>query len=148
MMIQPALKEDSERISVLSQTRIIGSQMTSKDVMESLADNNLLILKITNEDLILGYSLLRLEGTEGEIDEIAICRDFEGQGLGKLLLLASEEKMSEKGINTVYLEVREKNLRAIHLYEKNGYQFYRKRQGYYPDDNALCYKKELTQNER
>ena len=88
---------------------------------------------------IVSYLLVREEGEEVEIDEVATLPSEEGKGYATKLL---EEYLSslEKGCK-VFLEVRSKNHRAILLYEKLGFQSYRVRKNYYDNDDAYCYMK-------
>ena len=88
---------------------------------------------------IVSYLLVREEGEEVVIDEVATLPSEEGKGYATKLL---EEYLSslEKG-SKVFLEVRSKNHRAISLYEKLGFQSYRVRKKYYDNDDAYCYMK-------
>jgi ribosomal-protein-alanine N-acetyltransferase len=98
---------------------------------------------LEDEKKDIGFACVRIEEeTEAEIDDIAISKDEEGKGKADFLLKEVLKELKEEGVQTVFLEVRSKNQRAISLYERNGFNCYRKRLRYYPDDDALCYLRE------
>ncbi len=83
------------------------------------------------------------DDTEAEIDYIAIDMAHEGKGLASQFLSELLTEFQHMGIKKVFLEVRSRNSKAISLYERNGFVPYRTRKHYYPDDDALCYMKEI-----
>lgn len=66
-----------------------------------------------NNDPNKKYSFLTL---------ILIAEDYQGQGLGKLLLQMSIDDLQKKGFESYGLEVLKINLKAIKLYEDFGFQ--------------------------
>lgn len=92
----------------------------------------------------IGFACTRTDDdTEAEIDYIAIAKEEEGKGLASQFLQEVLADLKEKKIQKIFLEVRNKNTRAISFYERNGFQQYRIRKHYYNDgDDALCYLKE------
>jgi len=52
---------------------------------------------------------------------MGVLASYRGQGIGKALIKATIEKAKNKGLSRVELEVREKNERAISLYQKFGF---------------------------
>lgn len=139
-MIRKATLSDLPQIALLSQR--IHQGVTKTDDYRSCLENPDAAIFVFEEDkAILGYILYRVEGEDTEIDEIAICQEKEGQGIGKMLLLDTLIQIKANHPGTCFLEVRKKNQRAITLYEHAGFVFYRERRNYYPNDDALCYKK-------
>ena len=146
-MIRKAMLSDLPQIVLLSQR--IHQETAKADNYRPCLENPDAALFVFEEDKsILGYILYREEGEDTEIDEIAIRQDREGQGIGKKLLIDTLDQIKTNHPGTCFLEVRKKNQRAITLYEHAGFVFYRERQNYYPDDDALCYKKEVLTHER
>jgi ribosomal-protein-alanine N-acetyltransferase len=139
-MIRQATAKDLDRIAFLS-LRILGNPGTKDEYETALNEDSLGIYVLELEQEIQGYVLYRLEGEDSEIDEIVIKKEMEGKGLGKMLLEEVLAKLSLEHPGTCFLEVRKRNQRAIALYERVGFEFYRERKHYYPDDDALCYKK-------
>ncbi len=85
------------------------------------------------------YSQMRTKHRAGI--GIAICKDYWGLGIGKLLLKELIHIATEQGIKQLELEVINKNERAIRLYEKAGFV----KVGEKP--NALCLKDGTMLNE-
>ncbi|MEN3038883.1 MAG: ribosomal protein S18-alanine N-acetyltransferase [Candidatus Kryptonium sp.] len=79
----------------------------------------------------VGYLLYRVIEKEGELLRIAIKPEFQGMGLGKILINALLKKLVEDGVNRLYLEVWEKNEPARKFYQKTGFKFLYKRKDYY-----------------
>ena len=144
MKIKKVEKEDLDSIFLFSKDRIIQSPLTTSELAYYYNSKDIDILKLISEDdIIIGYAIIRYEMDEAEIDEIAITQQQEGKGIGTFLLQQVLNHLEKRGIRKIFLEVRRKNTRAIRLYEKNGFELYRIRKNYYGDDDALCYLKEL-----
>ncbi len=143
MTFEIAKKEDLGFVLAIGKDRILHWPLTYKDLCFYLQDNDIGLFKLVLDNSIIGYIILRYELDEAEIDEIAISRQHEGKGIGTYLLEKALQNLKTRNFKKIYLEVRKKNLRAIRLYEKNGFKPYRIRKNYYGDDDAICYLKEL-----
>jgi len=62
--------------------------------------------------------------------------DYQGQGLGRKLLQHVKAALLEKGIASIFLEVRESNVIALSLYESEGFHEIDVRKNYYPTVNG------------
>lgn len=91
------------------------------------------LFNLTRKSRIIGYVGFRLEGNEGHITTIAVRPDWQGQGLGDLLLVVALEKMLARGAEVATLEMRPSNDVAYALYEKHGFEVKRRRHRYYQD---------------
>ena len=65
---------------------------------------------------------------------IAVAPAHQGQGVAEALLLATCDLAVEAGLNSVALEVRRSNGRAIALYERLGFDHHGRLQRYYSDN--------------
>jgi ribosomal protein S18 acetylase RimI-like enzyme len=77
---------------------------------------------------------------------IAVHNDFRGQGIGKILIRASEEKIAELGGKRVYIETssREKYKPTQNFYLSCGYKIEARLKDFYaPGDDKLIYLKVL-----
>ena len=94
--------------------------------------------KLIEDGTPVGYSLISYVGEEGEILTIGIHPEKQGQGLGRVLLQAMLEKAYNKGVENIYLEVRESNVAAQNLYASFGGVQVGLRKNYYenPKENA------------
>lgn len=89
-------------------------------------------LKISVNNQIIGYAITQYVLDEATLFNIAIHPDYQGKGYGQLLLEQLIEGLVKKGIMTLWLEVRESNASALHLYDKLGFQEVTVRKDYYP----------------
>ena len=92
---------------------------------------------------LLGYVWARFVLDEGDIGNIAVAPGFRRRGAGAALLKALLEEAERRQAAVVQLEVRESNLAARRLYEKNGFESVGKRKNYYekPAEDAILMSK-------
>lgn len=69
---------------------------------------------------------------EATLFNIAVHPDFQRQGLGRTLLQALITELGERGVMTLWLEVRASNAKAIALYRSFDFNEVSVRKGYYP----------------
>ena len=81
---------------------------------------------------ILGYGVMTIAVDEASLLNICIQPDYHGQGLGKILLQFLLAIAKKKQAKTMFLEVRESNHNARHLYESLGFNEVGLRSAYYP----------------
>ncbi len=81
-----------------------------------------------------------------EINNIAVKRKSRRKGIGWGLLSSLIEIAVGEKMESVFLEVRSQNKRAVQFYEKSGFKFLRIRKGYYnnPGDDALILRLDLN----
>lgn len=96
-------------------------------------NSTLLILTtdIKETEKIIGLGCFWSILEEAHLTILAIHPDFQGQGLGKMLLSNLLEKAQEKGLERATLEVSEYNQVALNLYEKFGFAVAGRRKKYY-----------------
>jgi len=88
---------------------------------------------------VCGFAIERHCFDEGEIFNIAVSQDKQGQKIGEKLLSFVLEAAEKRGVNTVFLEVRKSNYPAISLYKKSGFTEMGIRKNYYdsPKEDAV-----------
>lgn len=84
---------------------------------------------------LLGYGGLWLAADEAHISTLAVRTEWQGKGIGELLLASLIEKAHALGASYVTLEVRVSNYRAQRLYTKYGFREVGVRRRYYTDNN-------------
>ncbi len=78
-----------------------------------------------------GFILCRSAAGEAEIITFCVLPKDRGVGIGRALLVAAIDQLSQDGIGELHLEVEQGNNAAISLYESAGFQKTGRRQGYY-----------------
>lgn len=109
-----------------------------------------LFLVAEKEDEIVGYCGVVMVQEEGDITNVSVKKEEQNQGIGKLLISKLIEETSAMDIEKLFLEVRESNERAIHVYETAGFVQNGCRKNYYEDpvENAVLMMYEHTGKER
>jgi len=87
---------------------------------------------------IVGYAVLWCVLEQGELANLAIVPALRGRGLGARLLARVVDVARGRGVETVYLEVRDSNQAALGLYRRFGFSQVGLRRGYYdrPKEDA------------
>ena len=92
---------------------------------------------------LVGYGCWIVSSDEGEIANIATHPDFRRCGIGRAMLDAMIADMSDRGVSSVYLEVRASNKAAVALYMSDGFIPVGIRKKYYsaPVEDAVLMKR-------
>lgn len=109
------------------------------------SDNIYYVARQTDNREIVGFAGIMLIADEAELLNIAVRKDFQGQGVGQLLLEKVMEKGCAGGAGRMLLEVRKSNIPAIKLYHKNLFSVLGERKNYYsnPTEDAIIMVKNL-----
>lgn len=100
---------------------------------------------ITEENSVpCGYALGSIICGEAELYRIAVSPDYRRNGLGEKILMQFIEKCRSMNGEKIYLEVRSRNIPAISLYKKAGFEEISVRKNYYGDDDAVIFAKILN----
>ncbi|KQW87161.1 ribosomal-protein-alanine acetyltransferase [Massilia sp. Root418] len=81
---------------------------------------------------LMGYFLVMQMVDEAHLLNVAVAQEWQGQGLGRFLLNQSVACSRGLGMESMLLEVRPSNTRALELYERYGFEQIGRRKGYYP----------------
>ncbi|MFE0460907.1 ribosomal protein S18-alanine N-acetyltransferase [Kitasatospora sp. NPDC058965] len=85
----------------------------------------------TGDGAIAGYAGLMAVGAESDVQTIAVAEQWQGRGLGAVLLTDLIQESRRRGCTELLLEVRVDNFRAQRLYERYGFAPVGIRRGYY-----------------
>ncbi len=100
------------------------------------------------QNKLLAYGLVSIAANEAHILNVCVSPDAQSRGLGKRMLHKLMQLASEKQGDSIFLEVRESNLIAQKLYDKEGFNRIGLRKNYYPAEDGredgLVYAKELN----
>lgn len=129
-MIETIVAADFDRLFEIEQAAHLVPW--SKGTLLNNQGEKYLNLKWQAGEKILAFAICQQVLDEATLFNIAVDPRHQGQGVGKRLLLGLIDKLREKGVNTLWLEVRQSNLAARKLYEAVGFNEVTVRKGYYP----------------
>ncbi|WP_301098288.1 ribosomal protein S18-alanine N-acetyltransferase [Otariodibacter sp.] len=93
-------------------------------------------LKLSIDKKIIAFAICQTILDEATLFNIAVDPAYQGKGYGKQLLQGLIEKLKTQNIATLWLEVRESNQTAQHLYTALGFNEVTIRKNYYPKPNG------------
>lgn len=90
------------------------------------------------DDKVLGYLEIRLVDEVLDIMNLFVNEENRRQGIATSLM---NEMIEKEKYNRIMLEVNEKNINALRLYQKLGFKEISMRDRYYGDDTAIIMEK-------
>ena len=110
-----------------------------EDFFNSMNHPSHIYVVACESDIIYGYCGMWGIVGEGQINNVAVKKEFQGKGIGFSLVQFLLEEGYKQGLEAFTLEVRESNLSAIHVYEKVGFENVGIRKNFYdkPKENAV-----------
>ncbi len=110
-----------------------------EDFFNSINNPSHVYVVACEDDIIYGYCGMWGIVGEGQINNVAVKKEFRGKGIGFSLVKFLLEEGYKQGLEAFTLEVRESNLFAIHVYEKAGFENVGIRKNFYdkPKENAV-----------
>ncbi|MEM8777470.1 MAG: ribosomal protein S18-alanine N-acetyltransferase [Cyanobacteria bacterium P01_G01_bin.49] len=145
-LCSPQLEQLNDIIEL--DNRCLGGLWTRKGYQRELASPNSHFLVLSSDEfqLILGCGCFWEILEEAHLTLLMIHPDYQGQGLGQLLLYGLLKKAAEKQLERASLEVRPSNQPALCLYYKFGFKLAGKRKGYYQktgEDALILWRSDL-----
>ncbi len=147
MIVRPATPADLPAIEAIEDAVFDADRLSRRSLRYFLSAKTALMLVLTVQDHVLGYSLIafRKGSKRARLYSIALAPSERGRGLGRFLLGASERAAKAHGAAYLRLEVRTDNKSAIALYQKNGYRIFGHIADYYEDGGeAIRFEKPLS----
>lgn len=92
-----------------------------KSIMYELHNDAAFYYSAILDGKIVGYAGMHIVFDEGYITNVCTHPDFEGKGIGKMLMSKLFDIAKEKSLAFLTLEVRKSNLKAKGLYKKFGF---------------------------
>ena len=138
MDIRRARPCDAGQIAELEEM-IFSDAWCETDITSYICQETGMCFVATDENGVIGYIIGRKIPPEGEIYRIAVHPEKRQRGIGYRLLSYGLKTEGGNGVETVFLEVRSKNVPAIALYKSYGFTECGKRKNYYqnPCDDAV-----------
>ena len=106
-------------------------------------DKGCLIAQVNSQ--VAGFICWQRVVDEAEVHSLSVAKSFRRRGIATTLLGAMAENVSGNGVSVILLEVSDRNMSALDLYERFGFCRNGVRSGYYPDgSNAILMSKPLN----
>jgi ribosomal-protein-alanine N-acetyltransferase len=107
-----------------------GEAWTASQIAGLLPMPGVWLILAREADGVIGFALGRAVAGEAEVLLLAVRRNAQGRGVGKMLLDRFAEEAKGRGAMRLHLEVREGN-HALSLYERADYTLIGRRRNYY-----------------
>jgi len=135
LLVRPFEKRDIQAIySIIRETYF--RPWTPEEILLENVFSYKIVLE--NNTQIIGFLFGEIIFEDANILMIAVKKEFQGKGYGKLLLDSFIKAAKEKGAKKIFLEVSTENKPALKLYKKSGFKILSKRKRYYKNgDDAF-----------
>lgn len=122
-LVNSAYRGESSRKGWTTEADLLGGIRIDEDTLLHYFDeNNSTILKCTNDDRqITGCVYLKMESEFLYLGMLTVAPALQGNGIGKMLLQASEEKAKQLGCKSIVMTVITKRHELIDWYKRHGY---------------------------
>jgi ribosomal-protein-alanine N-acetyltransferase len=113
------------------------SPWNAESYLAELKNQDSLMLRLFSGDnktigFVVGrFVMAEIDRIEAEIYNIAIKENEQCKGYGQILFDAFLTRCLDRGVRTVWLEVRQSNHKAISFYKRNGFESVQKRNHFY-----------------
>lgn len=132
MNIRKMTWDDLEQVVAIENDNF-SAPWTETGFFTYLMREDALFLVAEEAEEILGYCGVIMAVDEGDITNVSVKKTIQGKGVGTALLKELIRQTADKGVLTLFLEVRESNQPALALYEKQGFVRMGVRKNYYTD---------------
>jgi len=125
-------KKDLEEICLIdNQNFDFFYRWDKQDFLFYILSSNYIFSVLKYNNSVIGFCLSFISNYESELYKIAISKDYQNLGFGKLLLRLHLAYLTLFEVKQNYLEVNINNHKAINLYKKMGYKEINIRKNYY-----------------
>ncbi|MGM0606449.1 MAG: GNAT family N-acetyltransferase [Halobacteriota archaeon] len=121
-----------DQLSHGSTIRAAENRSVAKEAIARHVISEGLLVARTAEDAVAGFVMFHVRngvyteiGTRGTIANIFVHPEYRDEGIGRRLLERAEDRLRDRGVDTVTLEVLANNAEAMRFYERAGYSPHR-----------------------
>jgi ribosomal-protein-alanine N-acetyltransferase len=132
LALRPMVVADIDEVYALEQS-VFPHPWSRANFVDSLSSGyDAWVLREADEGALAGYFLVMYAVDEAHLLDVAVSGARQGSGLGRFLLDRIAARSRAMGMESILLEVRPSNERALQVYERYGYTQIGRRKGYYP----------------
>lgn len=144
MLVRDAKINDETALTRIA-NESLGEGFSEKDFMSGFNNPQMILLLLEERKEPFGYLASTFAADEAELIQIAVDKETRRCGIGKRLLLELINRLKEKEVCSLFLEVRESNAPAISFYESFNFENVGKRPGFYnnPKEDAIIMRLEI-----
>ena len=143
MIVREMEESDLDTIIEIENSIYI-DKWTKEAYVEDLVNDIAYNYVLEHEGVIFGYYGFWILFDNIDITKVSIRKELQGKGLSKILMEDFFNRISNLDINTITLEVRVSNTKAIGLYKKFGFKEISIRKNYYGNEDAYILQKEVN----
>lgn len=132
MTFREMLVDDLEQVMEIEED-LFTVPWTKEGFLTYLMKEDTMFFVVEEKGRILGFCSMMTVLDEGDILNVAVCRDRQREGIGYFLVNSMLRMAEMRGICTVHLEVRESNSTARRLYRRLGFEEDGIRKNYYTE---------------
>ncbi len=107
-----------------------------------------IVLVADHNGSVSGFVVARAIAAEWEIENVVVAGNLRRRGIASALIRNLVDHARDQHVNQILLEARQSNGSARALYANAGFVECGRRKSYYqhPEEDAICYRLELTRN--
>lgn len=147
MIIRPVEEKDLKDIIEIEEDNFLDCWTLKQYDYDLNVNEFAFLFAVIHEGELIGYVDFWITFDQATINKIAIKKEYQKRGIGLILLEDTLSRIQSAEVNTITLEVRVSNFKAISLYQKVGFKTCVVKKNYYDDGEDAYYMiKELNQN--
>ena len=137
-LVNSAYRGDSSRAGWTTEADLLeGSRTDAHLIAELMRQPNAMILKCVQNDAIIGCVELNRVDEGLYLGMLTVKPDLQGQGIGKALIKAAEEKAHELKLSKIVMTVISVRKELIDWYKRHGYTDTGKKKPFHFDDSRF-----------
>lgn len=134
-----SVEKDNSKIRLLNKGEKIPYDLLlladeTVDAINKYIFNSELYILEQEEKIIAIYVLQPLSADEIEIKNIAVFEEYQGQGIGKILLEDAEKRTRERGFRKLLIGTADIATKQLYLYQKAGFEIFELKKNFFVDN--------------
>lgn len=131
MIVEKLTLEDLDQVLEIEKENFDDPWPSEAFINDISQNSNKELFVLKDGNVVIGYFDVWYMYDDADLENIAIRKEYQGKGLGEMLLNKCIERCKEKNVFLLHLEVKIDNVKAHNLYKKLGFEEVRIRKGYY-----------------